>query len=201
MMHSLVKVGDKPGMSFPGCPALGARLAEMQAFGDAFGDTGRFQTLIDSVHAKITLDGFAGRRVPLGRAPRAGRDTRFAAHAKLTIDENNAVLGSFLHRTRGTGRDTPGILAMEAGHKDISHAGQVVDLSGAHGNDLGQPRPDRQIVLCFTMGFAAETSDAALGILVDVVLAHAISSGDENVIGYRLFVIRICYSLPGYFEH
>jgi hypothetical protein len=183
MMRSLVEVGDTSGVSFPGCPALGARLAEMQAFGDAFGDTGRFQTLIDSVHAKITLDGFAGCRVPLGSAPRAGRDTRFAAHAELTVDEDNPVLGSFLHCTRGTGCDAPGILAMETRHKDISHAGQVIYFSGSHGDYLGQSRPDRQIVLRFTMGFAAEASDAALGILVDIVLAHAISSGDENVIG------------------
>ena len=60
---------------------LYTRLAEVKAFGDALCHTGRFQPLIDPIHAKITLDRLAGLRVPLGGAPGAGCNAGFAAHA------------------------------------------------------------------------------------------------------------------------
>jgi hypothetical protein len=159
-------------MSFPDGVALGTRFPEVQAFGYAFGDTGRIQPLIHAVHAEITLDSLAGFRVPLGSAPRAGRNAGLASDAKFTVDEDNAVFGSFLHCASRTGSDTPGILTMEARHKDIGHAGQIVHPSGTDRNDLGQARPDGQIVFGFAMRFAAKTSDAAFGVLVDIELAH-----------------------------
>jgi hypothetical protein len=168
----LIEIRNQPGVPFPGCLGLGAGLAEVQAFGDALGDTGRLQTLIDAVHAVVTFDRFAGLRIPLGRSPRTGRNTRFASHAQFFIHENDAVFGPFLHRTGGAGGDTPRVFAMEAGHKHVGHARQVVNLFGADRNYLGQPRPDRQIVFRFTVGLAAKTSDAAFGVLVDVVFAH-----------------------------
>jgi hypothetical protein len=124
-------------MSFSGCLALRTRFAEVKALGDALGYTGRLQALVDPVHAVIAFDRFAGLRVPLGRTPGTGRNACFAAHAKFVIDENDAVLRPFLHRARGTGRDTPGILAVKAGHKYVGHARQVVYFSGANRNNLG----------------------------------------------------------------
>jgi hypothetical protein len=155
---------------------LGTRLAEVKAFGNTFGNAGRFQTLIDSIHAEIAFDRLAGLRVPLGGSPGTGRNAGFAAHAKFFVYEDNTVCRSFLHRTGRTGCDTPGILTVEAGHKHIGHARQVVYLSGTYGNYLSQPRPDGQMVFCFAMRFAAVTSNAALVILVNIVLAHMFSS-------------------------
>jgi hypothetical protein len=65
---------------------------------------------------------------------------------------------------------------MEAGHKYIGHAREIVDLSRAHRDDLGQTGSDGQIVFRFAMGLTAETSDAAFGVLVNIVLAHTSSS-------------------------
>jgi hypothetical protein len=67
------------------------------------------------------------------------------------VHKNDTVLGPFLHRAGGAGGDTPGILAVKAGHKNIGHARQVVHFSGADGYYLGQSRPDRQTVLGFAM--------------------------------------------------
>jgi len=138
-------------MPFASGLAFDAWLAEVKAFGDTFGDTGRLQSLINPIHAKIAFDRLAGLRVPLGGPPGTGGNAGFAAHAKFFVYEDNAVLWSFLHRPGGTGRDAPGILAVEAGHKYISHARQVIYLSGTDGNYLGQSRPDGQIVFSFAM--------------------------------------------------
>jgi hypothetical protein len=119
---------------FSGRLTLDTRLAEVKAFGYTFGNAGRFQILIDPIHAEIAFDGLAGLRVPLGGSPGAGRDAGFAAHTEFFVYEDNTVLRSFLHRAGRTGGDTPGILAVEAGHKHIGHARQVVYFSGTDGN-------------------------------------------------------------------
>ena len=154
--------------------ALGTRLTEVKTFGDTLGHTGRLQSLIDPIHAKIAFDRLAGLGVPLGGSPGTGRNTGFAAYAKFIVYEDDAVGRPFLHGAGGTGCDAPGILAVEAGHEHIGHARQIVYPAGTDGYNLGQSRPDGQIVFCFAMGFAAVASDAALGILVYVILAHMI---------------------------
>ena len=98
------------------------RIAEMKTFCDTLGYTGRFQALINSVHAVIALHGFTGLRVPLGSSPWAGRNTGFAADAKGGVYEDDAVLGPFLHRAGRTGGNTPRFLAVKTGHKYIRHA-------------------------------------------------------------------------------
>jgi hypothetical protein len=184
-------------MPFSSGLAFGSRLAKVKTFGNTLGDAGRFQTLVNAIHAKIAFDRLAGLRVPLGGPPGTGRNAGFAPHAKFFVYEDNAVRRSFLHGAGGTGCDTPGILAVEAGHKHIGHARQIVYLAGSDGNNLGQSRPDGQIVFRFAMCFTAVASDAALGVLVYVVFTHMVPP-EEDVIGYQLFVIRFCYSLPGY---
>jgi len=171
-------------MPFSRCLTLRTRLTEVKAFGDTFGDTGRFQTLIDSIHAEIAFDCFAGIRIPLRGSPGAGRYAGFAADAQFIIDEYNAVLGPFLHGTRGAGGDAPWILTVETGHEDIGHSRQVVYFFRADGNDLGQPGANRQIVFGLAMRLAAVAPDAALGILINIVLAHAFSSRFETVTFY-----------------
>jgi hypothetical protein len=156
--------------------ALCTRLAEVKAFGDTLGDTGRFQTLINPIHAEIAFDCFAGIRIPLRGSPGTGRYAGFAANAQFTIYEHNAVLGPFLHGTRGAGGHAPWILTVETGHKDIGHPRQVVYFFRADGNDLGQPGANRQIIFGFAVRLAAVAPDAALGILINIVLAHMFSS-------------------------
>ena len=112
------------------------RIAEMKTFCDTFGYTGRFQTLVDPVHAVITFHSFTGLRVPLGRSPWAGRNTGLAANAKVGVYEDNAVLGPFLHGARWAGGNAPGVLAVEAGHKNIGHPRKVDYFFRADGNDL-----------------------------------------------------------------
>ena len=153
----------------------------MQAFGDTFGDTGRFQPLVDPVHAVITFYGLSGNRVPLGSTPGAGCNASLAADTELGIHEDNAVLGPFLHGACGAGGHTPGILAVEARHKYIGHAREIVDFFRADRNDLGQSGSDRQVVFRFAVRLATETSNAAFGILINIVLAHAFSSVYETV--------------------
>jgi hypothetical protein len=109
----------------------------VKAFGDTLGYTGRFQTLIDSIHAEIALDRFAGIRIPLGCSPGTGRNTGFAAYAQFVVHEYNAVLGPFLHGARGAGGYAPGVLTVEAGHKNIGHTRKIVYFFRADGNDLG----------------------------------------------------------------
>jgi hypothetical protein len=138
-------------MSFASRLTFYTRFAEVKAFSDTLGYTGRLQTLIDSIHAKIAFDRLAGLRVPLGGSPGTGRNAGFAAHTKFFVYKDNTVLRSFLHGTGRTGSHAPGILAVEAGHKHIGHARQVVYLSRADGNYLGQSRPDGQIVFGFAM--------------------------------------------------
>jgi hypothetical protein len=65
---------------------------------------------------------------------------------------------------------------VEAGHKDISHAREIVDFFRAYRDDLRQSGSDGQIVFRFAVGLAAVTPDAAFGILVNVVFAHVFSS-------------------------
>ena len=80
MIFESVEVGDQTRMPFPGGLALDTRLAEVKTFGDALGDTGRFQILVNAIHAKIAFDRLAGLRVPLGGSPGTGRNAGFAAH-------------------------------------------------------------------------------------------------------------------------
>jgi len=157
----------------------------MKAFGDAFGDAGRFQTLVNAVHAIIAFDRFAGLRIPLGCPPGAGGYAGLAAHAQFGFDKYDAILWPFLHGPGRAGRHTPGILAVKTRHENPGHAGQVVDFFGTDRNNLGQARPDRQIVFHFAMGLATEAADASPGILVDVVFAHGYSSNSISVM--RLF--------------
>jgi hypothetical protein len=138
-------------MSFSRRLAFCTRFAEMKALGDTLGYTGRFQTLINPIHAEIAFDRFAGLRIPLGRSPRTGRDACFAAHTELFVHVDNTIFGSFLHRTGGTGCDTPGILAVKTGHKYVSHAGKVVNFSWTDRDYLGQPRSNGQIIFYFAV--------------------------------------------------
>jgi hypothetical protein len=172
----LLEIGNR--LCVPFTPGLGfdGRLAEMETFGNALGYAGRLQTLINPVHTKITFDGLAGIRVPLGGSPRTGGDAGFTTHTHIGLHKDNAVLWPFLHCSGRTCGYTPGILTVKAGHKYIRHTRQIVHFFGTDGNDLGQPRSYRQIIFGLTVGLAAVTSDAAFGVLVYIVSAHLFSS-------------------------
>jgi hypothetical protein len=146
--------------------------SKMEAFGYALGHAGRLQALVDPIHAVIAFDRFSRFGIPLGCAPGAGCNAAFAAYAEVFLHKDDPILRPFLHGTRGACGDTPGVLAVKAGHKDIGHPGKVVDQLGSHRDNLTKARAQRQAVLGFTVGLAAKTSDAAFDILVNIVLAH-----------------------------
>jgi hypothetical protein len=154
----------------------------MQAFGDAFGDAGRLQTLVNAVHTIVAFNGFAGLRIPLGRPPGTGGNAGLTPHAQVGLDKYDAVLGPFLHGPRRAGRNAPRILAVKTRHEHPGRAGQIVYFFGADRDNLGQARPDRQIVFHFAMGLAAEASNASPAILIDVIFAHGYSSNSISVI-------------------
>ncbi len=76
----LFEIGDFFSMPVTFGPGFLCRIAKMKTFCDTFGDTSRFQALINSVHAEIALHGFTRLRVPLGGSPWTGRNTGFATN-------------------------------------------------------------------------------------------------------------------------
>ncbi len=76
---------------------------EFQTAGGAVGHAGRFQALVDPVHAVIAFFNLSGLLIPLGRAPWAGRYAGFASHAQLFFHKYNAVLAALLHGAGGAG--------------------------------------------------------------------------------------------------
>ena len=166
------KLCDGFSVSLPNELRLYRGFSKMEAFGYALGHAGRFQPLIDPIHAVIAFDRFSRFGIPLGGAPGAGRDAAFAAYTEGFLHKNDPVLRSLLHGTRGACGDTPGVLAVKAGHKDIGHPGKVVDELGSHRDDLAEAGAQRQVVLGFAVSLAAKTPDTAFDILIDIVLAH-----------------------------
>jgi len=140
-------------------------LAEIQAVGRADRYAGRFQALIDPIHAIVAFDGSAGFRIPLRCAPGAGRDAGLAPHAQVRIHKNDAVFGSFLHGPGGTGRHAPGILAVKAGHKNIGSPGQTAYKFGTDRNNLADAGTDRQILVALALNRTGVTADTLFGIL------------------------------------
>ena len=147
-------------------------LAEIQAMGGAGIDASRFQSRVYAVHTVVALDHLAGFTVPLGRAPGASGDTGFAAHTKVAVDENDAVLPSFLHGAGGASGHTPGILAMVARHENIGRPWQAADLPRTDLDNLTKPGACRQVLVGFALYFAGAATNAFTGILKQVVLTH-----------------------------
>ena len=125
-LQILAEIGNFPSVPVSFCLCFLGRISKMKAFRNAFRYASRLQSLVEPVHAVIAFDCFAGFRIPLGGPPGTGRDTGFAADAQCFVNEYDAVLGPFLHRTGGAGRDTPRLLAVKAGHEYVRHAWQVV---------------------------------------------------------------------------
>ena len=112
---------------------------EREAVCGADSHTGRFQTLVDPIHAVITFDDFSHFRSPLRGTPGTGGDTCFTAHTEIVVNENNAVLLAALHGTGGACRDTPGIFTVKTGHENKGRPGFVVKEFGSHLDDLAGP--------------------------------------------------------------
>jgi hypothetical protein len=115
------------------------RDVEGEAVGGANGDTGGFQTLVDSIHAVIALDNFSHFRIPLRGSPGTGGDTCFTSHTEIVVNENNTVLFAALHGTGRARRDTPWIFTVKTGHKNEGRPGFAVKEFGPHLDDLAGP--------------------------------------------------------------
>ena len=144
----------------------------MEAFCHALCDTGRLQSLIHSILAVVTLNDRARIWIPLGGTPGAGRNADLAANTTRSIDEDDAILWPFLHGACGANGDTGWALTVKAGDKHIGHARQIVHQIRPNGDDLTEPGTDGQNVLCLAVGLTTEASNAALGIMIDIVFTH-----------------------------
>jgi hypothetical protein len=151
-------------------------LAELETMSDALGDAGRLQALVHPVLAIIALHHFPGFRMPLGRAPRTGGNTGFAADAQGRLHKDDTVLGTFVHSPGGAHGHAPGLLAVETRHEDKSHAGNPAHHLGAHGHDLPQPGAQGQPFIGFAVHLAAQAADASFLVLNKIILAHKVSS-------------------------
>jgi hypothetical protein len=144
----------------------------MEAFGHALGHTGGFQSLIHPIYAVITFHRLSSLGVPLGRTPGAGGDTTLATHAEGFLDSDDTILSPFLNGPRGTGHHAPWAFAMKAGHENVRHPGEVIDLLWANRNNLAEAGTHGKILVHFAMRLATETADATFRIVVYIVLAH-----------------------------
>jgi len=61
---------------------------------------------------------------------------------------------------------------METRHEHKGHAGHVTHQLGANADDLTQPGARRQALVTLAMYFTAQTADASLLVLQQVVLTH-----------------------------
>jgi hypothetical protein len=61
---------------------------------------------------------------------------------------------------------------METGHEHKAHAGRLAHQPGADTDDLAQPGTRRQTLVTLAMHFTAQTADASLLVLQQVVLTH-----------------------------
>lgn len=152
----------------------------METVGGAYGDTGRFESLVDAVHTIIAFNHFSGFRIPLGGTPGACRYARLAANTKGCVYEHDSVFWPLLHGPGWTGGNTPRIFAVKAGHERICGPWQVTDKSRTHGHDLAQSGPNRQILVGLTDHLAAATPDTLFRILKQVVMAHHVSLRAPN---------------------
>jgi hypothetical protein len=81
------------------------------------------------------------------------------------IDENDAVRGPALHGTRGTRRDTPGILAMKTRHKNKRSAWLIIDKFRPYRDNLAGIRTVGQPFVALAGDFAGMAANALLLIL------------------------------------
>jgi hypothetical protein len=165
-------------MSFP--PDLGHifNLSKIETSAGTGGDTGWFEAHINSVFAIITFYHFACFRVPLGSTPGACRYAGLASHTQIRINEDNAVLASFLHGSGGTGRHAPGVFAVKTGHENIGCPGKTTNELGTHLDDLARAGSAGKSFVCFALDFTGSASNAFFSILEKVVFTHSWSPID-----------------------
>jgi len=144
----------------------------MKAVGSANGHTGRFQALIHPVFAIIAFDHFSGLRIPLGCSPGTGGTAGFASDAQGRIHKYDPVFGAFLHGTRGTGRDTPGIFTVKTRHEHIRCPGEPSDKFRPDFDNLTNPGAWRKRLVAFARNFTGMASNALFGILKKIVFTH-----------------------------
>lgn len=94
-------------------------LSEAQAMRRADSDTGRLESLVDTIHAVVAFDSLPNLLVPLGSAPGTGCDAGFATDAEFRFYKYNSIFNPFLHGSRRARGYAPGIFAVEAGHENV----------------------------------------------------------------------------------
>ncbi len=134
-------------------------------------DTGRFQSLFDSVGAEVAfLDG-AEIIVEVQRIVRAGLHTCPATDAGVAIDVDNSIR-AFLKRVDGTDRDAGRVGTLVA-PKYSEMSAYLRELTGFSVLDRRPEVADRNVVLGFTGHRAGVAADAAPMVHEKTVLHRA----------------------------
>jgi|Deesub1362A_J573_1020465.scaffolds.fasta_scaffold00915_2 hypothetical protein len=157
--------GHLTGESLPLQRGYILHFSEMEAPGSAVVDACGEQTLVETVHAIVTLDHLPRAGVPLRCSPGTGDHAAFAADAQGLIHEDDSVLGASLHGSGGARVDAPWLFAVEAWHKDEGGPRNPVDDLGAHRHDLRGTRAEGESLVQFAVNLAAVTSNAVALIL------------------------------------
>src|SRR5690606_27145450 len=81
-------------------------------------------------------------RIELARAVGAGPGTQAAADTQVLVDQDDAVLGALVRRARGADGDAGGILAMQAGPREVYGAAvcPLARLVAVHAVEPGAAR-------------------------------------------------------------
>jgi len=86
---------------------------QLQGMRGAKSHAGRFETLVNAIHAVVALDRLFGVGIELGRVPGADFRAGHAPDTFLLLDINNPV-STFFHGIRGADRHAERILAVVA---------------------------------------------------------------------------------------
>jgi len=159
----------------PLTPNLGHvfNITEFQATGCAGGHTGWFQSLINSIHAIVTLLNLPGIWVPLGGTPGTGRDTGFTTHTQIFVNKDNTILASFLHGPCGTGRNAPWVFTMKTGHENKRYFWQPANKFRAHLDNLAGFGSFGEIFVGLALDFTCMASDTFFNILEQIIFTHS----------------------------
>lgn len=174
-----VQENKKPGLSTGLSMGMQARVLrdflefhELQCVGRAFRDTRRPETLIDPIHAVITLNDLSGLRVVLWDPPRAGTDTGHASDALHLVNEDDAVL-TLLHSSGRADRHAERLFAVVAGAEMEHGLWHALYRNKGRVADLAEKGTDREPILGLAMELAGMTTDAALGVEEYGVFSHS----------------------------
>ncbi len=126
---------------------------------------------INPVHAIIAFYDLFLFWIPLRNSPGTSGHTNFTTHTKAFINKNDSIY-PFLHSSRRTSRNTPGLFTMITWHKGKEGPWGFTNHLWSHSNYLTNFWTSRKIFVHFTGYFTGFTVYTKLGILNEIILTH-----------------------------